>query len=398
MAELAICAGQQDWRVIMGESIRTDRGNLPKPIPERIREAREARGFQLEIFAELLQVTKQAVARYESGLAVPSGEIMRRIIGITGQPPSFFVTPRKRAASGISPFWRGLKRMELHHRKRISRRMEWVSDIVGYLDQFIDLPEVKLPAIDFDPTAQSTDQIEHAADALRGNWELGRGPLRDLSVIMELHGFILVRESVECADMDAVSCWQVGRPYVLFSSDVRSGPRNAYNLAHELGHILLHSSVNVTSGNIGQIEKQADRFASALLLPQETFSREILGTSLNHFLFLKEKWGVSIAAMAYRCRELETINSNQFSYIFRQLNIQKIRKTEPLDDRFQVREPSILSGSIRMLLNRGVQTKMQIEESLALNLSDIESLCGLPRGHLDSRVVPFMPNIKKTEI
>lgn len=382
----------------MSESIRIDRGNLPKPIPERIREAREARGFQLEVFAELLQVTKQAVARYESGLAVPSGEIMRRIIGITGQPPSFFVTLRKRAASGISPFWRGLKRMELHHRKRISRRMEWVSDIVAYLDQFIDLPEVKLPAIDFDPAAQSTDQIEHAADALRGSWVLGRGPLRDLSVIMELHGFILVRESVECADMDAVSSWQAGRPYVLFSSDVSSGPRNAYNLAHELGHMLLHSSVEVTSDNIAQIEKQADRFASALLLPQETFSREILGTSLNHFLFLKEKWGVSIAAMAYRCRDLETINSNQFSYIFRQLNIQKIRKNEPLDDRFQVREPSILSGSIMMLLDRGVQTKMQIEESLALNLADIESLCGLPMGHLDSRVVPFMPNIKKTEI
>jgi transcriptional regulator with XRE-family HTH domain len=96
----------------MGGTLRTDRGNLPKPIPERIREGREARGLQLEVFADMLQVTKQAVARYESGLAVPSGEMMRRIIGITGQPPSFFVTPRKRAASGISPFWRGLRRME----------------------------------------------------------------------------------------------------------------------------------------------------------------------------------------------------------------------------------------------------------------------------------------------
>lgn len=382
----------------MSDLVRTDRGNLPKPIPERIREAREARGLQLEVFAELLQVTKQAVSRYESGLAAPSGEIMRRIIGITGQPPSFFVMPRDRAASGISPFWRGLKRMELHHRKRISRRLEWAADIVAYLDQFIDLPEVKLPAIDFDPTSQSTDQIEHAADALRESWGLGRGPLRDLSAIMELHGFILVRESVECDDMDAVSSWQAGRPYVLFSSDVLSGPRNTYNLAHELGHMLLHSSVEVTSDNIALIEKQANRFAGAFLLPQDTFSREILGTSLNHFIFLKEKWGVAIAAMAYRCRDLEIINSNQFSYIFRQLNIKKVRKEEPLDDRFQVREPSILSGSIRMLLDRGVQNKQQIEQYLALNLSDIESLCGLPKGHLDSRVVPFMPQIRITEL
>src|SRR3954469_8065634 len=103
----------------MGDVDRDDRRTLSKPIPERIREAREARGLQLETFAEALGVTKQAVARYESGLASPSGEVMRKIIGTTGQPLAFFTSARSR--SGIQPFWRGLKRMELHHRKRMSR-------------------------------------------------------------------------------------------------------------------------------------------------------------------------------------------------------------------------------------------------------------------------------------
>jgi Zn-dependent peptidase ImmA (M78 family)/DNA-binding XRE family transcriptional regulator len=373
-----------------------NRRNLSRPIPERIREAREARGLQLEPFAEILDVTKQAVARFESGLTAPSGETMGRIIASTRQPPSFFVTSRKRAASGISPFWRGLKRMEQHHRKRISRRLEWASDIVAYLEQFIHLPDVMLPTIDFDAASNSIDQIEHAADALREHWELGRGPLRDLSAIMELHGFVLIRESVSCSDMDAVSSWQAGRPYVLFSSDVTSGPRNAFNLAHELGHMLLHSAVEVSSDNLSMVEKQADRFAGALLLPQETFSKEVLGTSLNHFLFLKEKWGVAISAMAYRCKDLGTLNDNQFSYIMRQLNVRKIREQEPLDEHFQVREPSILGGSIKMLLDNGVQTKSQVEEALALNLADVESLCGLPKGYLDTRVVPFRPRLLGT--
>jgi Zn-dependent peptidase ImmA (M78 family) len=262
------------------------------------------------------------------------------------------------------------------------------------LDQFIELPPVQLPISEFDPTAQSTEQIERAADLLREKWGLGRGPIQDLSSIMELHGLILVRESVECPDMDAVSAWQAGRPYVLFSSDVKSGPRCAYNLAHELGHMLLHSSIEVTSDNISSIEKQANRFAGAFLLPQDSFSREILGTSLNHFLFLKEKWGVSIAAMAYRCRELEIINENQYSYVFRQLNLKMIRDQEPLDERFQPRRPNILSGSIRLLLDKGVRTRAQIEDALALNLSDIEKLCGLDEGALDSRVVPFAPQMR----
>jgi len=318
---------------------------------------------------------------------------MGRIIAETRQPPSFFVTPRKRSASGIAPFWRGLKRMEQHHRKRISRRLEWTSDIVAYLEQFIHLPDVSLPQIDFDVESSSIEQIEHVADVVREHWSLGRGPLRDLSAIMEMHGFILVRESVSCPDMDAVSCWQAGRPYVLFSSDVSSGPRNAFNLAHELGHMALHSSVDVTSENLSLVEKQADRFAGAFLLPQETFSKEVLGTSLNHFLFLKEKWGAAISAMAYRCKDLGTLNDNQFSYIMRQLNMRKIREREPLDEHFQVREPSILGGSVKMLLDNGVQTKGQIEQALTLNLVDIESLCGLPKGFLDTRVVPFRPKL-----
>jgi Zn-dependent peptidase ImmA (M78 family)/transcriptional regulator with XRE-family HTH domain len=366
---------------------------LSKPIPERIREAREAAGLQLEPFAEVLGVTKQAVARYESGLASPSGETMHRIIGATGQPPSFFVTPRRRAASGITPFWRGLKRMEQHHRKRIARRLEWGSDIVGYLEQFITLPDVSVPVVDFDYTSDSVEQIEHAADAVRAHWSLDRGPIRDFSAIMELHGFVLIRESVLCPDMDAVSCWQSGRPYVLFSSDVTSGPRNYYNLAHELGHFVLHSSIEVTSENLSLLEKQANRFAGALLLPQETFSKEVLGTSLNHFLFLKEKWGVAISAMAYRCKDLGILNDNQHSYVMRQLNLKKIRTHEPLDDHFKIREPSILAESIKMLLDKGVQSKGQIEQALALNLADIESLCGLPKGYLDSRVVPFRPRL-----
>ena len=280
----------------MTEIGNLDRKPFPKPIPERIREAREARGLQLDAFAELLQVTKQAVARYESGLASPSGATMGRIIGVTGQPPSFFVSARSRSGSGIAPFWRALKRVELHHRKRIARRLEWVSDIVAYLDQFIDLPELSLPPVEFDLTAEASEQIEQierAADALREHWSLGRGPVRDLSAILELHGFIVIRERVDCQDMDAVSCWQAGRPYILYSSEVTSGPRVGYNLSHELGHMLLHSSVELTSININDIEAHANRFASALLLPQDTFSSEVLGTSLHHFLFLKEKWGVS---------------------------------------------------------------------------------------------------------
>jgi len=40
-----------------------------------------------------------------------------------------------------------------------------------------------------------------------------------------------------------------------------------------------------------------------------------------------------------------------------------------------------------MLIQHNVQTKAQIEGALSLNLADIESLCGLPKGYLDNRIV-----------
>jgi Zn-dependent peptidase ImmA (M78 family)/transcriptional regulator with XRE-family HTH domain len=363
---------------------------LPKAIPERIREAREARGLSPEDFAELLDVSRQAVAQFETGQISPSGDVMAKIIATTAQPPLFFVTPRERARTGM-PFWRSLKRMEQHHRRRVARRLEWARDIAAYVDRFIELPNVNLPNIEFDVEFATEEEIERAAEALRDHWNLGRVRIRNLASVLEENGIVLIRETVECPDMDAVSCWQGGRPFVLCASEINSGPRSTYNLAHELGHVFLHAGVEVSSDNLTKIEKQANRFAGAFLLPRETFSQEVLGTSVSYFESLKKRWGVAIAAMAYRCKDLKIFNENQFSYLMRQMNARRIRKIEPLDDIFPVEKPSLLAESLRMIVERGVQTREQIEAALSLNLSDVESLCGVSKGYLDARVVAFTP-------
>ncbi|HTP84876.1 MAG TPA: hypothetical protein VMQ11_18120, partial [Alphaproteobacteria bacterium] len=115
------------------------------------------------------------------------------------------------------------------------------------------------------------------------------------------------------------------------------------------------------------------------------------GTSLDHFLFLKERWGVAISAMGYRCKDLGIFNENQFTYLMKQMSARKIRVREPLDEKFPVGNPCVLGESIKMLIDNEVQTKAQIEEALSLNMADIESLCGITAGYLDKKVVPFSP-------
>ena len=371
----------------MNSSNRGAARPLPKPIPERIKEAREARGYTLESFADALEKTRQAVAQFETGQISPSGDTLASIIALTEQPLAFFVSSPQRPGNMGTVFWRSLKRMSQHHRKRISKRLQWASDIVGLVDEYIELPQVDFPEWEFDPESDDDLEIERAAEMLRNFWGLGTGPIRDLGGILESKGVILLREDVSCQDMDGVSCWINGRPFILLSGEVISGPRDLFNLAHELGHLILHAMVEVSDRNLSQIERQANRFASAFLMPRESFSKEVFGTSIEFFKSLKKRWGVAIAAMAYRCKDLEIISDNQFSYIFRQMNALKIRKVEPLDDAFAVSSPSLLAQAVKMLVDNGVCTRDQIESRLGLNLRDVESICGVETGYLDTKVI-----------
>ena len=366
----------------------------PTPfVPERIREAREAKAYSSEEFAELLGVTRQALAQYEGGQIAPRPEIMSKIIGETGQPVSFFTTHKREVPPNMGvPFWRSLKRTDTVYRNRTVRRLEWALEITRYIERFVNLPKVNLPAVEFDvewPEDRWVDAVERAAMEVRKAWSLGAEPIEHFERHIEANGIVLVQDEVLTDDMDAVSRWQAGRPFILYAKETISAVRIKYNLAHELGHVVLHAGVEVNSKNLPLIEKQADRFAGALLLPQATFAREALRTSLNHFLFLKNRWKVSIAAMVYRARDLGILSENQYRYIWRQMNAQNIRRKEPLDGIVPTPQPNLLREALQMLLDNGVQSTTDIQEALALNSDDIAALTSVETTIFKSPLVQF---------
>lgn len=362
-------------------------------VPERIREAREARGYTSEEFAELIGVTRQALAQYEGGQTLPRPEIMSKIIGETSQPTTFFTTAKRHASPNLGhPFWRSLKRTDAGHRNRTVRRLEWALEITKQVEKFINLPNVNFPSIQFDPDAPEdvwVDAVEKAATSVRHHWGLGSEPIDHLERHLEANGIVLVQDRVLTDDMDAVSRWQSGRPYILYAEETISAARVRYNLAHELGHVILHAGVEINSKNLSKIEKQADRFAGAFLLPQATFSREAFRTSLNHFLFLKNRWQVSIAAMVYRARDLGILSENQYKYLWRQMNAENIRRKEPLDGIVPIPRPRLLRDALELLFDSGVQTPKQFQEELALNPKDIAELTAIQSSVFDVPVVKF---------
>jgi Zn-dependent peptidase ImmA (M78 family) len=272
---------------------------------------------------------------------------------------------------------------------RIARRLEWAADIVGYVERFIELPAPRLPTIEWNFETASEADLERAAARLRDAWDLGRGPIFHLAAMMETNGIVLIKEPVNCEDMDAVSRWQAGRPYVLFSSDKDHLPRHNFDLAHEACHLLLHSAVEVSPDTITRLERQANYFAGAFLMPRETFSREVVSTSVHYFFKLKERWRVSVAAMVYRARELGILSKSQVEYLWRQLSARGMRKEEPLDSAFAPERPTMISTALNMLVEAKKQSKAQMRDALNLNLQDLESIAGTAPGFLDETVVPL---------
>jgi Zn-dependent peptidase ImmA (M78 family)/DNA-binding XRE family transcriptional regulator len=366
-----------------------------KIIPERIREARESVGMTDEQFADAIGVSRQSVGTYETGAFAPRGDVFSKIIAVTQQPPAFFTAPRKHNLERfLAPTWRSLKRMQRPDRLRIGRRLEWAFYIAESLAEYVDLPPVHLPAIEFDYERGGNERIEEIADQLREFWNVGFGPITDLVPLLEYNGVIVVEEAVRCEDMDAVSRWQSGRPYMLYAADQESNSRKLFNLAHELGHLVLHSGIEVNSRNLDRLENQANRFAGAFLLPRRTFAREIANTTIEYFLSLKGRWRVAVAAMIYRCKELGILNADQVKYLWKQMNARGIRKREPLDNAFALSKPTVLSSAVQMLIDNKIKMPAEIAEDVLLSAIDVESLCSLPAGSLQKTVLSF-PTLRR---
>ena len=122
--------------------------------------------------------------------------------------------------------------------------------------------------------------------------------------------------------------------------------RGRFDAAHELGHLVLHREIgeeeleNVET--LDQIEREANRFASAFLLPRESYPLEVFTTRIDGYVHLKERWKVAVSAQVTRCLHLGIIGDDQALNLRKQISKRNWRKREPLDDVLKPEEPVLL--------------------------------------------------------
>ncbi len=371
----------------------------------RLRDAREARGMSAASLADCIQVSRQSVSQYEKGKQAPTPEVLTKIADALGFPVSRFLLPGVEQSNGVFNF-RSMASATKTARTRALRRFGWLTESVELISEHIQFPQLTFPDWQFpdDPAEISMADVEDAADRLREYWGLGRGPLGNIVWLLESHGAIVARHHLLADSLDAFSVWSstFNRPFIVLGADKESASRSRFDAAHELAHIILHRSIDgqrlTIKADFDLIEAQAHRFASAFLLPEETFSAEVFAPTLGAFLTLKHRWRVSIAAMIRRAWQIELISDETRERLVIGMSRHKWRKREPLDSELPIEEPQVLPRAIQKLVEAGVFSRSEFGDLLGLPLKDVEHALCLADGYLTSQfreLDPTEPHIVK---
>lgn len=341
--------------------------------------------------ADRIGVTRQAVSAYERGDKSPEPEMFGRICDELAQPPVFFTSEDGPVFGEYSVrFFRKVGPDTMRRNDACTVLTTWFAQTARYLDGFVNYPVVDLPqGAPVNPTGRySEEEIEALAAECRRHWGLGLGPISNVAALIESKGVAVCRYDIAGERVDAFSFWNGDRPFIFMAAEKESGARVRFDLAHELGHLILHRWVEATEiadpKVLKTIEREADRFAGAFLLPQRSFPSEVYSVRLDAFLELKKRWRVSVQAMIYRCSDLGVIDENQFTNLYKQLSYRKWRTREPLDDPQQIaiEQPRLMRRAVELLLEGGRKHPDELVADLGLSPALIESFCNLPVGTL----------------
>lgn len=396
--------------------------NTQKFNGQRLKEALQFREKKMTELADETGISKQSLSLYANDGNVPPFDNVIKIARALDFPTDFFMSEDLCTASTGNTYFRSQASATKKSRNAQKIKLEYVSKMYEVILNYMNVPELNIPDtsainvpedianVDSD---QAVNEIEKLAKLVREHWDLGNGPIDNLQYALQSNGIIITGFRDVDTDIDAFS-QQItidGKVVYIIALAIGSKPieRLRFDMAHELGHILMHTwgedNEDISKDEFNAREKQANMFASALLLPNETFSKSVSAypTNIDYYLALKKKWKVSMQAMMYRARQLDIISTNQFQYMMRTMSKNGNRTHEPGDKPGEIGD-TIFQAALDMLFEGGYLTVRELLKEFGrygiyLSQHDLENLMYLREGTLyqESKVIPFMTIKKDTE-
>lgn len=310
-----------------------------------VRLARLFHGLTMEDVAARIDKTRQYIHKVETEQIEPPTSDIEAIAALTQVQPAFFFS------APVSP----VTEEQCHFRKRMGARVgikqvalakgEVFRRLVSSLDRQLDLPVNTIPQID----VASLIEIEQAAEQCRRTWGLGLGPIDNMTRLVEHVGAVATSFRGVSREIDAYSI-SAARPIIVLNADESSACRLRFDVAHELGHLVMH--IGTVTGD-RKTEGEANRFAGAFLLPRSSFVKEfpkLRGRHLNWqgLVEMKLRWKVSKSALLFRAKQLSLITDEQYTTGVIRLSRGGEARGEHEDHLIPKEKPELFSQAVRL--------------------------------------------------
>lgn len=368
-------------------------------IGERIRLARELTGATQTDWARLAGTSQASWARVERGTIGATDVIVEVAARESSLPLTFFSEPSRIAQIGEtgSSLYREHSRLTLRERKRAVAwsRLGWNTLERAARDGDVGLPRLRLPSAE----AVYGKEVEDAAAITRNALDLTADePVGHLTRRLEKAGVRVLPVAVQYEQpkvnrgIDGLSDWY--GPHAIIGMSVHtSGDRQRMTLAHEVGHLVLHPQ----SGDGKRLEREANEFAGALLMPRRAFE-DLFPTgqpvTVSELAELKRHWKCSMAAIIIRAWSLRLIDRDEKVRLFRMLSTRGWRTKEPVE---VPRERTALITSVAKRAYGSTDAR-QLANRLSLNPFQVATLLdkaptgGPVLGHADIISIGYSSN------
>ncbi|KZU93859.1 MULTISPECIES: helix-turn-helix domain-containing protein [Lactiplantibacillus] len=345
---------------------------------EKLRFFRDLKGESLKQVSDDVGYSVTTLSKWEKGRSIPNFSGIMSLSKHFNVDHHFFLSRVDVPEFDGPVFFRKAAVLPKRKVTQAQSKEKGFAIVDGLLTEILNLPTYAEPSYankskDFEILSYET--IDRIADNVRSQFNLGDGPIANMTLIVERMGIRVKFSDLESEKIDAVTGNIMSRPYILLNSRRLSSVRLRFNLAHELGHILLHahypSNIINSSSNLKTIESEANHFAGALLMPDYGISLDMIRTNMSYIIELKKHWKVAIQALVYRGNEMGLISDSQALFLRQTIYRNKWRINEPLDDEIPIERPSYIQSAIKFSNDNSNYSLKEISRATGLSIAEV---------------------------
>ena len=290
--------------------------------PSRLRLARLRLGLSLTKLALESGVSLRSLTEYEAGKREPSGKNLSNLANCLQVPATFFERDSIDSVAVAATSFRKLSKATAGRRDAVLASAALTLEFFREVEQHFQLPISDIPTFD-------KLSAEQAAELVRMRWNLGDRTITNMVHLLESKGVRVASLNQEYTDIDAFCFYRDATPY-LFLNTGKTGERQRFDAAHELGHLVLHSDIDMDLSTAKERESEANVFASNFLMPRNAvLAHSMASASVDRILTARSFWKVSAMAMTHRLYELDLLSPWQYRSTCITLSERGFRHSEP---------------------------------------------------------------------